>query len=636
MVRDHGRKKKNDSITGVIAMLVVSLAIVFLFSLYLAAWRSHAIFASVLIVIILCVFVFAYALVRGLRLLNDKRRTETQAVGVTARLGRILDDSWNEIYVFHGDSYLFLQVNRGALANIGYSMEDMERLTAYDIKPDFSRESFIETVRPLRNGAESFLIFESRHQRKDGTIYPVEVRLQYLPDEDPPIFVAVINDITKQKESAQKIIELSESLERRVEERTAQLQKEAAHRLQVQERLRESESKTRQIVNSAMDGFVTINEIGTILSFNVAAEKLFGYSANEAIGKSVAILMPPEPAAKCKSYLEHHLETGHGNANVASREVIAKRKDGRTFLAELSVSDFQHNDTVTFVGIIRDITARKEDEYKLKGALQDLQNTQAELVQAEKMASLGGLVAGIAHEINTPLGIGVTAASHLDEQARETVRKFAVGELKKSDFQAFIDMAVHSTAIINANLRRASSLIRSFKQVAVDQSSEEKRTIRLLDYIDEILLSLQPQIKRTALEITLEGARDIEIETYPGVLSQIVTNLVMNSLLHAYDEGDEGHIEISATMDEKNVEISYSDDGKGMSEEVRTQVFEPFFTTRRNSGGSGLGMHILYNQIIRTLGGHVTCESAPAQGTRVVITIPRRLECEPQDAGEPQ
>ncbi|MCG8507923.1 MAG: ATP-binding protein [Rhodospirillales bacterium] len=269
-----------------------------------------------------------------------------------------------------------------------------------------------------------------------------------------------------------------------------------------------------------------------------------------------------------------------------------------------------------------EVEERTEAEEVLRQTVEKLRETQTELVKAEKMASLGGLVAGIAHEINTPIGVGVTAISHLREKVSDLEQAFTGGTLAKTAFEDFVDATKQSTEIISANLGRASELIKSFKQVAVDQSSEEVRDIALLDYVDQVLLSLRPQLKRTPHEISVEGDRSIHISTHPGALSQIVTNLIMNSLSHAYDDGSSGHIRIFVEPSGQTVKLTYADDGQGMEESVRAKVFEPFFTTKRGTGGSGLGMHIVYNLITQTLGGNVTCRSAPGKGTAFDILIP--------------
>ena len=422
------------------------------------------------------------------------------------------------------------------------------------------------------------------------------------------------------------IKEREDGLEETVHLRTVELENEISGRKIFEFALKENEAKTRQIVNSAVDGIITTDMRGTIATFNAAAEKIFGYSVIEVIGKNISILMPKNQAENHDTYLSNYLEKGQGRVIGMSRELVAKRKDDTTFLADFAISEFNHNDKTNFVGIIRDITERKDAEYKLQSALQDLKKTQSVLVEAEKMASLGGLVAGVAHEINTPIGVGLTAATHLKEQAHGLALKFSNGQLKKSDFQNFIDTATQSTNIVEANLNRASELIRSFKQVAVDQSSEQNRTISLLDYIEEVLKSLQPKLKQTKHTISVDGDRTIQITTNPGALSQIVTNLVMNSVIHAYGDDDAGQITISVHKDGDSLSLTYMDDGKGMDEDVSAKIFEPFFTTKRGSGGSGLGMHILYNQVTQTLGGSIDLHSTPGKGTAFDITIPVQNE----------
>ena len=409
-------------------------------------------------------------------------------------------------------------------------------------------------------------------------------------------------------------------LEELVDERTRYMLKEMGER-------KSAEEKVKMILNSAVDGIITADPHGTITSFNRAAEQIFGYSVIEVTGKNLSILMPEQHSSVHDNIMAEYLKTGEKKViGVGGREFQAKRKDGSIFPMELAISELKNETTHLFTGIVRDITERKEAEQKIQDTMEALQTTQAELVQAEKMASLGGLVAGIAHEINTPIGVGVTATSHLKEQAFNLEKTFNDGTMRKSDFKSFIETATQSTTIISANLDRASDLIKSFKQVAVDQSSQEARSFNLLGYIDEVLFSLRPRIKQTKQKIEVSGDRDLIVESFPGPISQIVTNLIMNSLIHAYDADDEGCIRIHATGNGELVHLTYSDDGKGMDEETVNKIFDPFFTTKRGSGGSGLGMHILFNQITLTLGGTVKCQSTPGEGTTFELTFPALKE----------
>ncbi|MCI1710000.1 MAG: ATP-binding protein [Chiayiivirga sp.] len=261
---------------------------------------------------------------------------------------------------------------------------------------------------------------------------------------------------------------------------------------------------------------------------------------------------------------------------------------------------------------------------ELVSAIDKLKLTQHQLVESEKLAALGGLVAGIAHEVNTPLGIGVTAASHLEQQAQAFARQFEQGQVDPQQLDAFRRTVLDASAMVLRNLQRADRMIRSFKQVAVDQASEQPRRIDLRAYLEEILVSLQPTLKRSRHALALDVPEGLVLLTHPGALYQMVANLVMNSVTHAFTGRDSGNIRIAARLDGESWLLEYSDDGVGMSEDVRRHVFEPFFTTRRGQGGSGLGLHILYNLVVQVLGGSIDLQTAPGQGARFVFRIPLR------------
>ncbi|MBF0460100.1 MAG: HAMP domain-containing histidine kinase [Magnetococcales bacterium] len=260
----------------------------------------------------------------------------------------------------------------------------------------------------------------------------------------------------------------------------------------------------------------------------------------------------------------------------------------------------------------------------LQKTLVMVKQTQSQLVEAEKMASLGSLVAGVAHEINTPVGTGVTAASFLERKSRECAAQLADGSLRKSELESFFRDVIESTQMIFHNLNRAAELVRSFKQVAVDRTNEERRTFRLHEYIDHILLSLRPRLKKTQHTVTVECPETLEIDSYPGAFSQIISNLIVNSLLHGFQEHEAGKILFQVTRREGDILFCYSDNGRGMEEKDRLRVFEPFFTTARHRGGSGLGLHIVFNLVTQSLGGTICCISSPGQGTRYEISIPTK------------
>lgn len=264
---------------------------------------------------------------------------------------------------------------------------------------------------------------------------------------------------------------------------------------------------------------------------------------------------------------------------------------------------------------------------ELRKVVENLNATRKQLVDTEKMASLGGLVAGVAHEINTPVGVGVTAASTLQAETLAASTRYGEGQLTNTDLRNYFEHCTQTSDIILNNLQRAADLIQSFKQVAVDQTNFERRKFNVKAYLEETLLSLNPNLRQTKVTVTIDCPGDIVINSVPGAISQIFTNLLMNSMVHAYGKQDEGAIKIAVSEPDETgqLHIRYSDDGCGMSSEVRERIFEPFFTTKRGSGGSGLGMHIVYNLITQRLKGTVQVNSELGKGTEVILSIPADL-----------
>lgn len=259
---------------------------------------------------------------------------------------------------------------------------------------------------------------------------------------------------------------------------------------------------------------------------------------------------------------------------------------------------------------------------ELRISLETLEQARDQLVQSEKMAALGELVAGVAHEINTPVGVGVTAASFLDTKTREFRKLYESGELKRSELENYLKTVEEVSNSILINMERAAELISSFKQVAVDQSSENRRQFNLKEYLSEILLSLRPRYKKTGHTIHVDCQGDIELNSFPGAFSQILNNMIMNSLLHGFSETDSGTIDITITRQDSQVVFVYRDNGAGMDDRQREKVFDPFYTTMRGKGGTGLGMSIVYNLVTQTLGGNITLDTAPGKGVTFTMTFP--------------
>lgn len=263
---------------------------------------------------------------------------------------------------------------------------------------------------------------------------------------------------------------------------------------------------------------------------------------------------------------------------------------------------------------------------ELQTALENLRQTQGQLVMSEKLAALGGLVAGVAHEINTPVGVALSATSTMADKNRVISDLFATGEMKRSDLTEYLESAREGVEMSLINLNRASDLIRSFKMVAADQVSESRRSFKVREYIGQVLLSLRPKLKRTAHRVEVVCDEDLVIDSYPGAFSQILTNFIVNSLTHAFGEKEEGLMRIEIARSDGMLNLTYSDDGCGIAPEFQDRVFDPFFTTARAKGSTGLGLHIVFNIVTSTLGGTITCCSAPGQGTTFQVRMPMQRE----------
>ena len=263
---------------------------------------------------------------------------------------------------------------------------------------------------------------------------------------------------------------------------------------------------------------------------------------------------------------------------------------------------------------------------ELERYVDELSLAQERLLGSEKMAALGGLVAGITHDINTPIGIGVTAISFLQERLNQLEAAYAEKTLSPKALESFINDAKQSTSLLTTNLSRASELIASFKQIAVDQASEAVRTINFKDYVNEVIRSLHPQLKKTTHSIELSCSNDLILNLPAGAISQIFTNLIMNSLIHGFEGKNNGLINIKITSDDTNLTINYSDNGNGVTNTQLDKLFDPFFTTKLNQGGSGLGTHIVLNLVKQTLNGSIEASSEIGNGLRYQIKFPKNMQ----------
>jgi PAS domain S-box-containing protein len=283
------------------------------------------------------------------------------------------------------------------------------------------------------------------------------------------------------------------------------------------------------------------------------------------------------------------------------------------------------------VTVALDIGDRKRVEHEMRKArdasetaLRNLRETQATLIEAEKLAALGRLVAGVAHEVNNPVGISLTVASALERKTANFASEVERGDLRRSSLNEYLATSRDASSQLVANLNRAAELIQSFKQVAADRNYSDQRTFDLADLTEQVVMSLRPGLRKRNLTLNVECQPNLIMSSYPGPYGQVLTNLFLNAVAHAFPDGRPGIVDIKVRESGKdNVEIIFSDNGCGMSLDVRRRAFDPFFTTRRDQGGTGLGLHIVYSIVTNRLGGRLDLDSEQGGGTRIQIILPR-------------
>jgi PAS domain S-box-containing protein len=329
------------------------------------------------------------------------------------------------------------------------------------------------------------------------------------------------------------------------------------------------------------------------------------------------------------------LETG----TALESELSLLGKDGqyRPFLTR-AVPLRDANDVVYgWIGTHIDISERKRSEQEIRSArdaaeaaLRNLQETQNSLIEAEKLAALGRLVAGVAHEINNPVGTSLTVASSLQHKAELFAMEVAQGNLKRSSLNEFLEISREASAQLVANLNRAADLIRSFKQVATDRNFSNQRIFDLGILTEQVAISLRPGLGKQSLLLNVECPSDLMMNSYPGPYGQVLTNLFLNSVAHAFPDGRGGAMNIAVRASgADHVEIVFSDNGCGMNSDIRRKAFDPFFTTRRDQGSTGLGLHIVYSIVTNYLGGRLHLDSEPGKGTKIQLILPRTAPAAP-------
>ncbi|MES2299238.1 MAG: CHASE domain-containing protein [Pseudomonadota bacterium] len=398
--------------------------------------------------------------------------------------------------------------------------------------------------------------------------------------------------------------------------------------------LHEREARLKAILDEAADAILTVGRNGRLVSANAASERLFGYPGTRMAAMSFETLVPcgEAGASKLLEDLARHLRASPGAEG--GDDMFGRRADGAAFPVAMAASLVELPEESFFVCIVHDLSEERRAQQKIL-ALEALKQTQNDLVMAEKMASLGSLVAGIAHELNTPIGNSLLAATALAGRVNQFQETLNESGVRRSELQDHLNESSHACEMISGSLHRVADLISTFKQVAVDQTIDQRRSFDLKAVCASTLATHATALRRANCELSWSMPEGLIMHSYAGSLSQVLNSLVNNALLHAFNGRASGSIRVSArALDLESVELVFKDDGIGMPPEILRRVFDPFFTTKLGQGSSGLGMNIVYNLVTGMLGGRIVLESEPGQGTSAIITMPLKSAARSAGASE--
>jgi PAS domain S-box-containing protein len=524
------------------------------------------------------------------------------------------------------DSGSYVELNRHWEDVTGYSRTESLGKRALDLGlwVDLSKREFLyDTIRAHREIRN----LETQFRHKNGKDFFVSISGTCFSVSGESFVLYVMQDVTGQHQSEM-------------------LRQETVMQLS------ERESVLATVFQLVPDTLTITSMVdGRYVDVNRNWEPLAGFSPEEAVGKTsteLNIWVYPEQRTQM---IEAILKDGE----IRNMIIAFRHKDGHIFQCRVSGTKFETSDGKYLLLSARNIdqeiateNARLQAEKEvhemtaqlearvvqrtiklehanneLAVAMESLKHTQDELVRSEKMAALGSLVAGVAHELNTPIGNSVTVASTLQDQTQDLLHVLSQGALRKSTLDQYLENIRHGSEILMRTLGVASELIRSFKQVAVDQSSNQRRLFDLKDVLQEVVSTLKPMYKPTPYTLEMELELNIQMDSFPGPLGQIMTNFMTNALSHAFEGRTNGQVHIySKLMDEHHAAVIFSDDGIGISEGNLKKVFDPFFTTKLGQGGSGLGLNIAYNLVTGVMGGTLKLDSKLGVGTRFTMVLP--------------
>jgi PAS domain S-box-containing protein len=555
-------------------------------------------------------------------LLRNQRadRRATAAMQQSARnFQELFDHSPDGIVVRHGHTGRVVQVNTRFLAMFGYTAEEAAGLQPRDLssnEPGFGEAEIKAQYRQtLQNGTQSF---EWRSKRKDGSVFWSELSTSMLDLGDGPCTLANVRDITDRKAAEA-------------------LQKAFAHEMQ-------------QVYQNLPIAVFAIDATHKVTFWNPHMTRITGVPATDVVGSTQSwkgVYPEPRPCLadllvdgadpqELKRLYANKLRTSSVIPGAIEGEDYFEAADGRQGLwirfcaAPLIDTDGKVRGAIE---TLIDVTRLKRAQAKLEQLNQELEGrvatrtheleqAMAQLLESEKLAALGSLVAGVAHELNTPIGNVLAVASTLQDDVSSFSHKLLSGEARRSDVEHSAQRLQEASTLIERNAARAAKLINDFKEVAVDQSSTRRRDFDLRAVVDEVVATSRPIFKGTVHAVHIEVPQGIQMDSFPGPLEQVLTNLLHNSVHHGFEGLAQGNVTLTAERLGDTVVLTYEDDGRGIPEANLPHIFEPFYTTKLGKGGSGLGLYIVYNLVTHVLGGQLSAESTTPQGTRFVLRLP--------------
>ncbi len=552
------------------------------------------------------------------REISERKQAQEHLMESKQFIERIAQTSPNIISLFNLPTEEHIYKSRSILELFGYT-GDEDQILSPEPEQDLNHPDDFENIREF---ADDLIHLEDNQRRKlEYRVKDARHEWHWLcrtatvfarNDKGVPCqIVSVYENITERKQMEEmnrlKNIELRQEINKRKE-------KEEALRL------------FKMVIENINLGVTIIDPEGKIIYTNPAEARQHGYTVDELLGQPGQIF---SPSGKNKKMIQEEFISSHK----WRRERLNIRKNGITFPVQLSSAVINNDDSqpIGRVTICEDITERKQMEklqrlknLELAEANRKLIETQKQLVESEKMASLGNLVAGVAHEISTPVGIGVTASSDLIGKTEKLVELYNQDRFDSEDLENYLQETYQIGKLIFNNMQRTGELVQSFKQVSVDKSTDQYRQFNLKSYLENVIISLKPKLKEKPIRIDIDCPQDLMLTNYPGTFAQIITNFVMNSMIHGFRNRNSGEIKITIIPDDQRLKLRYHDNGKGIPKDVLPQIFEPFFTMDKQIG-TGLGLHIVYNLVTQKLKGSIHCNSNIDDGVSFEINAPMNI-----------